>query len=283
MLRYYRREGGICLYLSVILILLLFTTGARGQGSLLLSPRRLVFEGTERVHEITVANNGRDTAKYAITLLKMDMAENGTSHSLKDSTTGLELLSKIKYYPKHVFLAPGETQVVKVQVLHRTVNKLETGEYRCHLLFKPIPKSKIGGPKMKKMVTKLSLKLRPVFSFTVPVIVRVGESTTRAEIKELSFTTPGDTSAQLNLTVVRTGNMSIYGDMYVFFEGADGIRRQIGAIKGFAVYTPYERRLFSLKLPTKNTSYRQGTFHVVCNTQVEERFVKIAEGELHLP
>jgi P pilus assembly chaperone PapD len=45
------------------------------QGDLMIMPKRLVFEGSERSQEINLANNGSDTAVYAISFINYKMTE----------------------------------------------------------------------------------------------------------------------------------------------------------------------------------------------------------------
>jgi len=47
------------------------------QGNLLVTPRRIVFDGTKRSIDLNLANIGQDTATYAITLVQMRMKYDG--------------------------------------------------------------------------------------------------------------------------------------------------------------------------------------------------------------
>jgi len=256
---------------------------ADAQGSLLLVPRRLVFEDGRRVQELNVANNGKDTARYSIDLVAMNMREDGTIEPVRAEDSANKVLSLLKVYPRHILLAPGESQVVKVQLQHRGAGKLEPGEYRSHLRFKPIPKARQGRARMKKMVTKVRLKLKPVFSFSVPVIIRVGASDTRLTLDDLRFTNKGDTLPRLQLTARRSGNMSVYGDMFVQLTTADGKTTPVATLKGFSVFAPNLTRSFLIDLKPKNLNFKGGRLTVSCFTQVEERSVRIAETSLELP
>jgi len=40
-------------------------------------PKRVVFEGKKRTHELNLANTGNDTVKYTITVVEMKMMEDG--------------------------------------------------------------------------------------------------------------------------------------------------------------------------------------------------------------
>jgi hypothetical protein len=250
------------------------------QGSLLLYPRRVVFEGNKKIQEINVANNGKDTARYSVTLVDLQMKEDGNFSDLNgDSLNGLS--NHLRFYPKHILLAPGQAQVIKLQLINRLGNKLAQGEYRSHLRLKPIKVSAPNKSKQRQMTTKVKLRIRPTFSFTVPVLVRVGEVKYRVSVSDLFVSSVGDTIPELNFTINRTGNTSVLGDIYIYFE-SEGRTVSIASVLGFAVYYPNERRSFKVNIKKKGIDYRNGRFHVLCTTQVEERQVKLAEAFLNI-
>ncbi|RYZ55116.1 MAG: hypothetical protein EOP49_03665, partial [Sphingobacteriales bacterium] len=245
---------------SLLLLIFLFTvrTHLFAQGSLLIAPRRVVFEAGRKVQEVNVANNGRDTMRYIVQLQDMQMLNDGQFRIIPGDSAKVQSTSIIKFYPKHLVLAPGEAQIVKLQLINRSGGKLPEGEYRCHLVIRPVATQAI--PKIRKMVTHIKLRLKPAFSFTIPVIVRLGASDTRVAISDISF--PLDTVPRLLFALKRTGNMSAYGDIHVFFEQS-GRSTSVGSLLGLSVYYPNVEREFTIALARKGVNYRNGKFHII--------------------
>jgi hypothetical protein len=132
------------------------------------------------------------------------------------------------------------------------------------------------------MVTNLNLSLKPMFGVTIPVIIRIGESTTREEVTDLSFKIVNGLPV-LSGVFNRSGNMSSYGDFFVEHISPKGHVTQVGFVKGFSLYVPNTRRKFSLPLSKDvNADYKSGKLRIIYSVRVEERAVKVAEAELIL-
>jgi hypothetical protein len=55
-------------------------------------------------------------------------------------------------------------------------------------------------------------------------------------------------SASLLNVINRSGNMSVYGELSVEHISPEGLKTEIGKVKGLAVYTPNTKREFAFKL-----------------------------------
>ena len=65
--------------LLILLIPILgFCFNSFAQGDLLVSPRRVVFEGDKQKEDLSLVNIGKDTATYSISFLQYDMKEDGS-------------------------------------------------------------------------------------------------------------------------------------------------------------------------------------------------------------
>ncbi|MCX6226446.1 MAG: molecular chaperone [Bacteroidia bacterium] len=258
-------------------------TGLMAQGNLLITPRRVVFEGTKRNEELNLANTGIDSATYNVSLVQYRMKEDGAFEEIKVPDSGQFFADKyIRFFPRTVTLAPNEAQVVKMQ-LFRT-NNIPAGEYRSHVYFRAVPKqTALGEEEKPKDSTTLSVKLVPIFGITIPVIIRVGENTMKVTLSDLSFEMINDTVPRLNLAFNRTGNISVYGDLAVNHVSPDGIATQVGTIRGIAVYTPNVIRRIKMdlnRIPVVNFS--AGKLQVIYSGQTDAKPVKYAEAELLL-
>ena len=269
--------------LGLLFLSIICTTRAMAQGNLLITPRRVVFDGAKRVMELNLANTGQDTAKYNVSIIQYRMKEDGSFVEITQPDPGQNFADKnIRFFPRTVVLAPNEAQVVKMQVAN--TEKLAPGEYRSHVYFRAVPKQVALGEEVAlRDSTTLSVKLVPIFGITIPVIIRVGESTTKVSLSDLKMEMVNDTINRLGITFNRTGNMSVYGDLKVMYVSPAGISTQVGVVNGIAVYTPNSVRRFRMDLDNKaKVDYHTGILRVTYSAQSDTRPEKFAEAELKL-
>jgi P pilus assembly chaperone PapD len=261
------------------------STNLPAQGNLVVFPKRIVFEGTQKIHELTLANTGQDTARYIISFVQIRMREDGGFENITQPDSGQFFAdSYLRIFPRTVTLAPNESQLIKVQLIKS--NLLTEGEYRSHLYFRLVPENKpllSSGQGTVQDSTSISVRLVPIFGMTIPVIIREGESTTKVNISNLSFEMVNDTTPTFNFVINRTGNMSTYGDIKVDHISPTGKTTEVCNIQGVAVYTPnlIRRCVINLeKIP--DVDYHNGKLHVVYLAQREDKGALISEAELQL-
>jgi hypothetical protein len=252
------------------------------QGNLLLLPRRVIFEGAKRYEELNLANTGKDTARYVISLMHVRMKEDGGFEEISQPDSGEAFADKfIRFFPHSVVLGPGESQVVKIQLTK--ISELAPGEYRSHLYFRAIPDNVPLGEKGPATDSGISIRLIPVFGISIPVIIRNGTPTTQVRLSDLSIQMVEDTIPILAMTFHRTGNMSVYGDISVYYTSASGKTTLAGTAKGIAVYTPNAARGFRLTLDKKRAiNYHSGRLSVEYSTGEDNHPVRIAGADLVL-
>ena len=210
---------------------LFFMLKGAAQGNLTLMPKRIVFDGSKKYEEINLANTGKDTARYVISLMHVRMKEDGGFEEITEPGAGENFADKyIRFFPHSVVLGPEESQVVKIQ-LNRT-NELTPGEYRSHIYFRAIPNAAPLGEPQTQKDSGISIKLVPVFGISIPVIIRVGEVNTEVSLTEPSINMAEDTVPVLSMTFLRKGNMSVYGDLSVNYISAQGKTISAGTNKG---------------------------------------------------
>jgi len=216
------------------------------QGDLMIMPKRLVFDGTQRSQEINLANTGSDTAVYAISFVNYKMTEKGNFEQVEEPEDGQRFATNfLRYFPRRVSLAPNEAQTIRVQ-LTRTGN-LEQGEYRSHMYFRAVEEQTALGAEEAEESEGISINIKTVFGISIPIIVREGESTTKIDLTEISLNTEGE-NPKLSLTINRSGNMSVYGNLTATYISPDGAENEVGIVKGVSVYTPNKKRNFSFEL-----------------------------------
>ncbi len=230
---------------SLMLVLPVFSVA---QGDLLVTPRRIVLEGNKQIEEITLANTGQETAFYSISFLQYHMTEDGSFEEITEPRPGQMFADPVlRYFPRSIELAPGESQVVRMQ-LRRLPNMAE-GEYRSHLYFRAVPDEKpLGQEDVLTDSTAIGIRLTPIFGISIPVIVRIGELPVSLSLSDLKLERTEDNRLVLQTTLNREGRKSVYGDLTADYLAPGAEPVNVGVVRGIAVYTPNTLRRFSMPL-----------------------------------
>jgi len=265
------------------LFIIILSIQSFAQGNLLITPRRVVFEGNLKTQDLNLANTGRDTARYNVSIVQYRMKEDGSFEEIIEPDPGQNFADKnIRFFPRAVTLAPNEAQVVKMQLTK--TNLLTPGEYRSHVYFRAVPVERaLGDEDTKADSSGISVRLVPIFGITIPVIIRVGESNTQVNLSDLALEKVNDTLTRFKMTFNRVGNMSVYGDIKVTYISPEGKVTDVGIVKGIAVYTPNAIRRFQMDLKkAEGVDFKKGRLEVVYTTQSDSNPEKIAESSLQL-
>ncbi len=267
--------------LSILTLLLPLFSAA--QGNLLVTPRRVVFEGNKNSQEINLANTGQDSATYAISFVEYRMTDDGRFEQIEEPDPGQKFADKmVRYFPRTVNLAPGEAQMVRMQL--RRSSNLEPGEYRSHMYFRAVPKARALGEEDQLADTNaIGIRLTPIFGITIPVIVRVGDTQATVLIDQLQMEPLNDSTEKLSMTFHRNGNKSVYGDLTVLYKPVSGDPVPVGLVRGLAVYTPNQIRNFQMDLKKPaGVDYNQGQLIVRFTNGENEKDELLAEKALML-
>lgn len=276
--------GIVCVkFFTILSILLLFLPiRSAAQGNLLVTPRRIVFEGNKQSQEINIANTGQDTAVYSISFIQYRMKEDGTFEQIEEPDPGQMFADKyLRFFPRTVKLAPNESQTIRMQ-LRRTPDMVP-GEYRSHLYFRSVPPERpLGEEELSNDTTTIGVRLIPIFGISIPTIIRIGDL--KAEVNlNLSFRMVEDSIPTLNVIFNRKGEKSVYGDLIVEWQPDKGQKVEVGVVRGIAVYTPNTIRTFQMRLnKPAEVNYKTGKLivrYVDGNDTSSEVF---ATAELHL-
>lgn len=253
------------------------------QGDLLITPRRLVFEGSTRSVDMNLANTGNDTATYAISLVQMRMTEDGRFETITEPEPGQLFADKyLRFFPRSVTLGPNESQTVKVQLLR--ASQMSPGEYRSHFYFRAIPKLVALGENIPVADSNsISIVLKPIFGLTIPAIIRVGDVMAQVTLTDLNLRVLDDGVPNFSLTINRTGSSSVFGDLTVYYTPSQGKETMVGIANGIAVYTPNAKRTFQFNLNNvPGVDYTSGTLRAVFSAPTDVKPVKYAEAEVRL-
>ncbi len=234
------------------------TDDAAGAGNIAIMPPRLVLEGGHRSGEILLLNTGKNTGHYQISFIHMDMDEKGVLQRRGDDQRAQgETFADdlVRFSPREVTLKPGETQSIRFRL--RKPADLKDGEYRAHLLIKEASGSAAASVVGRSDKGQLSIRIRPDFSFAIPIIIRQGKIVGTSGLADWKAERVGET-AQISGFLTREGLASIYGDIEVF---ADLERKNtlVGEARGVGVYPPLAKRPETIKLdvPAKSLEGKQ--------------------------
>ncbi len=269
---------------GLILLQVFFPFNTRAQGNLLITPKRVVFEGNKRSMDLNLANIGDDTATYAISLIQIRMTEEGGFETITEPDQGQMFASPyMRYFPRTVTLGPNEAQTVKIQLSKS--GGLDPGEYRSHLYFRAVPKEKPLGEEEEVISnpSSISVKLTPIFGITIPAIIRVGQPSASVTITEPQLKFENDTTPRLAIVFNRSGDYSVYGDLAVDHVSPGGTVTRVGIANGVAVYTPNTRRRFEFSLiNTEGLDLRSGRLIITFSAPSDVKPEKYAEAVLML-
>ena len=251
---------------------------AQGAGDLLVNPTRVVFEGRKRATELNLSNVGTTKATYRLSLVRMEMSENGGFRQLPSERVPGQVAPEdlIRFSPREVTLDPQESQTVRLQL--RKPADLPPGEYRIHMAFQSIPPVPEAADSATSPAKGLSIKIVPVFGVAIPLIIRQGDTSATATLTDLAYDQPRQ---ELHFSLQRQGNQSLYGDFKATFKPASGAEEVIGEANGVAIYTPNLVRRMVLAAPIKAKG--GGRIHLTYALPETETGPLLAEAFLDLP
>jgi hypothetical protein len=126
------------------------------------------------------------------------------------------------------------------------------GEYRSHFTIISVPPATDGLTIDDASGTTRSggigVRIVPRFGISIPVILRIGETTLTAGVRDLSVSTQATGERAINLVVTREGTRSAFGDLTVT---APGQRSPVAEIKGVGVYTEVTSRKVQIPVNPK--------------------------------
>lgn len=213
---------------------------APGPSDLMIIPTRVVMEGRQRATEVVLKNIGKAPAIYRIQLKEMVMTPTGQLKDRDKAPGEITATDLVRFSPRQVELAPGETQTVRIQV--RKPELLPDGEYRSHMLFQGVPPAEAPLAPETEQEKKLSFTITPIYGIAIPVILRHGEVKTEVALANVRYEAPEQDGAPafVLLDLERRGNGSMLGDFEVTVESGGTAKKGLSLVlmRGVAVYHP---------------------------------------------
>ena len=226
-----------------------------GMGDINLYPKRVVIDDRNRTSSIGVYNKTANTGDYEITIGDMVMTpdgrlvEPGSLPEADPTRARLKGAAELVRWSPHRFTLPGnEAQMVRIMA--RVSADLPPGEYRTHFSAIAVPPGDDGltideATNGRAPSGGIGVRITPRFGISIPVIIRVGETTLTAGIRDLAVIAAPDGTRLIRLTVTRSGNRSAFGDITVTAAGA---AKPVAMVKGVGVYTEIDQRTITLPI-----------------------------------
>ena len=278
-----KRKASVIWVLVSITALVIISNKSDAQGNLLITPRRVVFEGNKQSQELTLANTGVDTAKYTVSFVQYRMTEEGSFDQIETPDEGQLFADKyLRFFPRSVTLPPNGSQVIRMQ--YRKMPDMQNGEFRSHVYFRAVPNEKLLGDEQTNADTAaIGIKLVPIFGISIPVIIRNGDLQVKVDLTALKLDTKSDTVPNLTIKFERTGDKSVYGDLTVMWASTQGEPIEVGVVRGLAVYTPNKSRTFKMQLRNvPGVDYKKGKLMIKFQAPNDGKAELYAEKELNL-
>ena len=224
-----------------------------------IEPTRVVINAHEKSGSITLNNTSDKTVAYRMNLVEMGLDDNEAFRRLLDSELPIGHKSAkpvIRFSPRQVRLKPGEKQIVRVIARRRP--GLAEGEYRSHLMIQALPilsentLAQLGQSDGEAALVSASAGTS--VGFTIPVIVRHGNTAASVVLKDFQvMARPDNSLVAARLTLGLDGNRSALGP--ISLSVADGDKwREIGLIKGYALFSPYPQESLHIRLHDEVTA-----------------------------
>lgn len=226
-----------------------------GMGDINVYPRRIVMDRRQRVASVGLYNKMPFEGEYEISVENMIMTGNGRIFPFNNLPEELDT-SKVKtasemlrWSPRRVLLLGSEAQTVRIMA--RPPADLPDGEYRAHFTVVSVPGDVDDGFSINDALSgtqrgegNVGVTIRPRFGISIPVIIRVGDTTLDVGLKDFAFT-QSESSPQVSLTITRSGTRSAYGDLIITAPGQD---EPLVVARGIGVYPEIDSREVLLAL-----------------------------------
>jgi hypothetical protein len=229
-----------------------------GMGDINLYPKRIVIDQRQRIATIGLYNRTISPGEYEISIVDMVMAPSGEVFPLDNLPPGVptdRLLAAsefLRWSPRRVQLLGSEAQTVRIMA--RLPADLAAGEYRAHFMAVSVPQDVDDGFSIDDAVaggsstgSDIGVTIRPRFGISIPVIVRVGETTLDVSLEQAGFVQTPEGLA-IAVTIARTGTRSAFGDLIVTAPGSE---QPVAIARGIGVYPEIDSRQVLLGIDSR--------------------------------
>ena len=263
-----------------------------GMGDINLFPKRVVIDGRRSIATIGLFNKTADAGDYEIKIVDMAMTPEGQLLNF-DNGAPPEITAKVKtaspflrYSPRRVTLQGSESQTIRIMA--RGDNELPDGEYRSHFLAVSVPRDEQQGFSIDDAVAGdtadgIGVQIKPRFGISIPVIVRIGQTTLSVGIREAQLLTAEDGTQAIGMIITRAGTRSAFGDVVV---SASGASKPVALSRGIGIYPEIDERLVIIPVDPELEPGTLASGRKLSITYTDDDFepgAKLAEYTLVIP
>ena len=186
-------------------------------GDLMITTKRVVIDKAHKTGELILINGGAAPHTYRVTLAYREMSSKGMVGVRLEPRADDPPLDVVRWSPKQVTVGPGETQSIRISA--RPPAGFEKGELLYSLSIKALPdlpslSDEEAEAKARELNPDAEPALRPVlrvaYSYSIPLVVRVGDlEPGKGRLSGLTLS-PGSKLLTYRLARV-AGETSLYG------------------------------------------------------------------------
>lgn len=218
---------------------------ATANANILITPTRIVFEDRDRFSVVTLVNNGDTVKSYEMDWVHFSVDGNGeVTMQMEKTGGGFDLSEHIVFSPRRVTLEPGAKQ--KIRLALRRPETIPDGDYSVHFRFHALPDPVLVLEPGQEKKMEASIKIN--VSYTIPVVLRVGEARVTADIGQINMSRNNTGALDINIPVTRSDSpYAVLGWLKVFHETTNG-EELVGEISNAHIFTEMSRRDFVVPL-----------------------------------
>ncbi len=238
-------------FIFSLLVLFVFCVQTPVRADILITPTRVVFDDKQRFADVTLANVTDQVKSYEIEWQLYKMEEGtGVYHNVEIAPE-YDLTKLLSFAPRRVSLPPKGTQKIKLRFSRPS--DMPDGDYHVHLKFRSF---KITDPSvLSSQDDAISAQVSINLSFTIPIVVRIGEPKVSASIGQISLDRDQNGRVTMQVPVERDLALSyaLLGYMRAYFDDGNG-EKLVGEISNANVFPEVSRRDFKVVLTQEITA-----------------------------
>ncbi len=229
---------------ALLLILASIFVSVPVQARIDIVPQKIIIENRDRNGELTVLNLFAIKGTFRIELVSFRQDEDGVYKELSTPlSNNFNPKEIVRFSPRQFTLDAYGRQKIRISL--RKPADLPEGEYRFH-----VKAMRLAQEDEKKQVNSNAVNIITNVGVTIPVIIRHGNTTAKAQLSDLNVVDESQTKThkpELHLNISREGNASTMGMLEILLRTPNGEERRIGRITNMNVFTDIAMR--KVKVP----------------------------------
>ncbi len=256
---------------------------AQGENQIMVHPTRIVMEDNT-YDELRVTNHGPTTVLYRITVIDMEMDENGMLQTISDDEAPeWSLKPWLRIGPRQFRVGSGRTQRIR---LAAPIPRDTPREYRSHLLIQAID-TNADSPSsdMRDDEGPIVLNLNMLYGVAVPVFARTpGLPVSAVKLRDINIERDANTATgKVRLFAEFEGKRSAFGNFSVYYRpDINSERILLGELNRIAIYHERGRNVeIPLQYVVRHPA-EDSLIEVEYHTRMGNERVVLAKASLYL-